>query len=160
MESKPFKSLDELCNLLIVDRGLACDDSTDLKSFLTRTNYYRFSGYAREFQVNPRYGDNRFVAGTRLDDIRDIVLVDAEMRSLLMKQIAVVEVALRSVLAHEYAKAYGDSAFYLNLDFYKQGSGLQEDKPSAIISGFLNDLERDKSKMVSRYINSSANVAR
>ena len=50
MENKPFKSIDEMCCLLIQDRGLICPDDNELRKFLSRTNYYRFSGYARDFQ--------------------------------------------------------------------------------------------------------------
>ena len=60
MSDKRFKSLDDLCSLLVDERNLACRDRDELKRFLSRTNYYRFSGYAREFQIDPRYGDDRF----------------------------------------------------------------------------------------------------
>lgn len=82
MADKPFRSLDELCNILIEDRGLICSDADELKRFLARTNYYRFSGYAREFQVDPRYGANRFADGTDFEIIRNVILTDANQLTI------------------------------------------------------------------------------
>ena len=42
MSDKRFKSLDDLCSLLVDARNLACRDRDELKRFLSRTNYYRF----------------------------------------------------------------------------------------------------------------------
>lgn len=151
MPDKPFKSLDQLCSILVDERKLVCGDLESLRSYLARTNYYRFSGYAREFQVNPRYGDNRFAEGASFEGIREIIAVDSAMRSLLMQQLAVVEVAVRSMVAHEYGRAYGAGAFYLDPGFYSQGPNPEEDRPLAIVCGILGDLERDKSRMVLRY---------
>lgn len=152
---KPFLTLDQLCSLAIDDRGLICADRALFAKYLLRTNYYRFSGYAREFQIDPKYGDNHFKRGITFEAIREIIDADSMMRFFLMEQISTVEIAVRSTLAHEYARAYGERAFYLNTDFYKQGGNSSDDKPFDIVKGLLSDLERDKSRMVSRYVNES-----
>lgn len=77
MSEKPFKTLDQLCSILIDDRGLQCDNRADLESFLKRTSYYRFSGYTREFQKDPKHGDNSFEPGTSFKTIKDM----ADMRT-------------------------------------------------------------------------------
>jgi len=149
---KPFKTFDQLMDILVDERGLVVSDSNVLKDYIARINYYRFSGYAREFQINPRYEDNRFVAGTTFDEIREIIETDSKMRSLLMAQLSSVEIAIRSLIAHEYCRVYGEKAFYLDYEFYNDSLDPNEDKPCSIVNGFLSDLERDKSNMVSRYI--------
>lgn len=153
MSDKRFKSLDDLCSLLVDERKLTCRDRDKLKRFLSRTNYYRFSGYAREFQIDPRYGDNRFVSGASFEEIREIAEIDSRMRALLLEQLSVVEIAVRAMLAYEYGRDYGESAFYLNADFYKDGNDATKDKPLEIVNGILSDLERDKGPTVSRYVN-------
>ena len=153
MSDKRFKSLDDLCSLLVDERKLTCRDRDKLKRFMSRTNYYRFSGYAREFQIDPRYGDNRFVSGASFEEIREIAEIDSRMRALLLEQLSVVEIAVRAMLAYEYGRDYGESAFYLNADFYKDGNDATKDKPLEIVNGILSDLERDKGPMVSRYVN-------
>lgn len=152
---KPFLTLDQLCSLAIDDRGLICADRALFAKYLLRTNYYRFSGYARELQIDPKYGDSHFRRDTTFDAIREIIDADSKMRLLLMEQISTVEIAVRSTLAHEYARAYGEGSFYLNTDFYKQGRNSSEDKPFVIVKGLLSDLERDKSRMVGRYVDAS-----
>lgn len=87
MSDKRFKSLDDLCSLLVDERNLACRDRDELKRFLSRTNYYRFSGYAREFQIDPRYGDDRFIGGASFEEIREIAEIDSKMRALLLEQL-------------------------------------------------------------------------
>lgn len=144
MPDKRFKSLDGLCSLLADERNLACRDRDELKRFLSRTNYYRFSGYAREFQIDPRYGDDRFIGGASFEEIREIAEIDSKMRALLLEQLSVVEIAMRAMLAHEYGRDHGERAFYLNTDFYKDGNDAARDKPLEIVKGILSDLERDK----------------
>ena len=154
MSNKPFKTIDELCDLLINERGLVCDDVTSLKGFLARTNYYRFSGYAREFQIDPRYGDNRFVGDVSFSEINEIIRIDSEMRLLLMRQLSVIEIAIRALMAHEYGRAYGEKAFYLDPEFYRQDA-FAEDKPLEIVRGIVSDLSRDKSNIIARYADRS-----
>ena len=54
---------------------------------------YRLSGYAREFQIDPRYGDDRFAADVSFEEIKEIVEIDSKMRVLLLEQLSVVEIA-------------------------------------------------------------------
>lgn len=148
---KPFKTLEELCDLLIAERGLDCSDKEALKSYLARNNYYRFSGYAREFQIDPRYGDNRFVNGASFEEVAYIMQLDSALRHLVLEQIGVIEIAVRARIAHEYGKSYGNDAFYLYPEQYKESRDPEVDKQTEIISGILRDLERDKSRMIRRY---------
>lgn len=62
---------------------------------------------------------------------------------------------MRAMLAHEYGRDYGERAFYLDTDFYKDGNDAARDKPLEIVKGILSDLERDKCPMVSRYVDKS-----
>ena len=83
---KPFLTLDQLCSLAIDDRGLICADRALFAKYLLRTNYYRFSGYAREFQIDPKYGDNHFKRGITFEAIREIIDADSMMRFFNMSR--------------------------------------------------------------------------
>lgn len=152
MTGKPFKTLDELVALLTVDRGLSCDNPDELREFLSRTNYYRLSGYARQFQVSPRYGDNRFVQGSSFEQIRMIMSLDDELRSHLMQSLAVVEIGIRAALAYQYGKTYGATAFYLDTDFYRDEQSRVRDIPLDIVKGIIRDFSRSRSPMLQRYV--------
>jgi abortive infection bacteriophage resistance protein len=153
MADKTFKTIDELSVLLVKERGLECEDVGDLERFLRLTNYYRFSGYAREFQINPRYGDSRFLEDTSFSKIRTIYHLDNKLRQLLLEQLGIIEIAIRAALAYEYGRVYGPAAFYLNVGNYQQGRDPLRDKPTEIVTGFLNDFDRDKSTIIPRYSN-------
>ena len=152
MEEKPFKSLDELATLLTEERGLICPDKDELKQYLSRTNYYRFSGYFRQFQIDPAYGDNRFEEGTSFTKLKDIVQKDEELRRLLSSSLSIVEVGIRAALAHQYGKAYGPSAFYLDTDAYNDSASQIRDIPLEIVNGIVRDLDRADWPMVNRYV--------
>lgn len=155
MDEKPFKTIDEMSNLLVQRRGLACSSIDELKNFLERVNYYRFSGYAREFQHAPKYGDNNFMDGVSFQQIVNLMEMDSKLRHLLLKQLGIIEIAIRAKIAYEYGHDYGNTAYYLDIDNYNEGNNPSVDRPFSIVQGILSDLERDKSRMLGRYADSS-----
>ena len=155
MDEKPFKTIDEMSNLLVQRRGLACSSIDELINFLERVNYYRFSGYAREFQHAPKYGDNNFMDGVSFQQIVNLMEMDSKLRHLLLKQLGIIEIAIRAKIAYEYGHDYGNTAYYLDIDNYNEGNNPSVDRPFSIVQGILSDLERDKSRMLGRYADSS-----
>lgn len=81
---------------LLVERGLEVRDDSACADFLKVNNYYRFSGYARYFQVAPHEGDNRFLSGSTFESIREIYEADEELRAELARPLARAEVVLRT----------------------------------------------------------------
>ena len=154
MENKPFKSIDEMCRLLIQDRGLICPDVNELRKFLSRTNYYRFSGYARDFQENPKKGKNSFIDNTSFQDINKLINLDAKLRILLTEQLSVIEIAIRAKLAHEFGNEYGSNAYYLDYNTYAKHDLAK----NFIIPGILSDLDHDKSRIIQHYSKESFNT--
>lgn len=151
--TKPFMDLDGLVSLLD-SRGLSFEN-TEVRDFLERVNYYRFSGYAREFQIAPTYGDNRFMPGTTFNQIKTLMTSDAELRHLLLTQLEVVEISIRARLAHELGREHGSSAFYLNVDAYVD----IHNKPELIVEGISRDLSRSNSRMIAHYADTSSHIA-
>ena len=86
---KPSLSWDAQVTLL-AGRGLVIDDEAACAVFLAATNYYRFSGYARYFQVAPDKGDDQFKPGTTFQAIREIHDSDETLRGLLGQPLAVL----------------------------------------------------------------------
>ncbi|MEW6889458.1 Abi family protein [Trueperella pyogenes] len=117
MTAKPFLCLSQQAELL-VQRGLIVADMCQLEDFLRVNNYYRFSGYAREFQESPREQKNAFVRGITLDRIRDLMELDRQLRQLILDALERIEVTTRSAFAYESGKTYGEGAFYLEKENY------------------------------------------
>ena len=103
---------------LLRSRGLelASDEETDRA--LYDRGYYRISGYARQFQVDPRDARNDFVPGTSLHHILELMDLDEELRKLLFSGLTEVELSVRSRFAHEAAGVLGSDAFYLRPESY------------------------------------------
>ncbi len=152
MESKkPFRTLRDLLALL-QERNLLVTDEESVIKFLRQTNYYRFSGYAREFQKDPAYGDNHFEAGTSFDQIRQLMALDSQLRHMLLQQLEVVETTIRAEYAHELGNCYGETAFYLDKNTYTDVNG----RSSRIIEGIIQDLRRSNSRMIGHYADTHA----
>ena len=54
---------------LLDSYGLEIGDRHTAEKYLYDTNYYRLSGYARQFQYNPQNGDHRFEEGCTLGQV-------------------------------------------------------------------------------------------
>jgi abortive infection bacteriophage resistance protein len=147
---KPALSWTEQVQLLS-ERGLQISSSDDCASFLSATNYYRFSGYARYFQRAPERGDNTFHPGTSFDRIVEIYHADELLRSLLTQQLEHAEVLLRTHTA--YAIAHRDGAFglYLDEDFYSRSpSGTAN-----TVKGLVSDLSRSREPYILHFTRSA-----
>lgn len=78
--------------------NLLIEETDDVKSFLTRVNYYRFTGYALEFRVNESNSD--FVEGTTFQKIRTIHEFDKELRELVQKHLLEIEIYYRTQISN------------------------------------------------------------
>ncbi|MFC5370756.1 Abi family protein [Arcanobacterium bovis] len=143
---KPFLSLDDQLKLL-QDRGLLVTTPESAKSFLKTNNYYRFSGYAREFQEDPRNGDNKFVDGVSFEKIQELMECDRQLRRLLLQALEYIEISVRSAFAYQAGKVYGNQAFYLNpSEYVSQTQDLEK-----FISKLEHQLSRKNQPTVERY---------
>lgn len=144
---KPSLTWDEQVALLARrGRGLIVDDEDACAAFLTATNYYRLSGYARYFQQAPEQGDDAFRPGTTFDEIRAIYEADEALRTMLLRPLARVELLLRTHVAYVIANLYGAYGSYLEQSFYT-------DTPTAepTVEACLRDLERSRERHILRY---------
>jgi abortive infection bacteriophage resistance protein len=143
---KPPTTLDEQTTLLI-GRGLEIADQDACRRLLYDTSYYRLTGYARQFQLNPRAGNNTFVQGVTLDRLGHIMALDADLAMALMRCLGIVEKVVRARFAYELAHAHGETAFYLEPASYLSVTpGLD-----AFLDRVRAELIRAKSATVTRY---------
>lgn len=102
---------------LLASRGLEISDEQDCAAFLAANNYYRFSGYARYFQRDPKHGDDRLEEGTSFDAIRRLYEADEALREILTPALATDEVLLRTHTAHVIGQKFGTYGRHLAEDF-------------------------------------------
>lgn len=132
---------------LLISRGLIVHDKAECSAFLKANNYYRFSGYFRYFQKAPQYGDNSFESDVNFDDIRAIYDADAEIRSVLGKQLAIAELTLRTHVAYVIGQEYGPRSCYLEDDFYTPLANS-----GSVANGCIRDIQRSKERYILHYL--------
>lgn len=130
------------------ERGLVVSDTYACESFLSEVSYYRFSGYFRYWQKNPKYGDDQFLDGVNLETIENIYRKECEIADVIFAAIRRVEILIRTRFSHSYGKCVGSG---WNL---VQGEGLASPGSSSgpdVSDHVLRDLNRSKEAFVGRY---------
>jgi abortive infection bacteriophage resistance protein len=145
---KPAKSLDDQVKLLS-SRGLKINDPVAAKEILHNLNYYRLSGYMREFQVEPARGNNKFHPGADFDSIVDNYHFDQQQRDIVVTGLAIVEVAFRSRLAYAMATTLGPDGYLDEQHFLRSRSRDGEDSVAFIEA----EIKRSKEKFVAHHSN-------
>jgi abortive infection bacteriophage resistance protein len=146
VNDKPFKELNELVSLL-EHRKLRVHNADEASVVLSDLNYYRFTGYARQFQIDPAQGNNQFVGDSSFDTICTLVDLDRQLRFTLLDALTTVEIAIRSRFAHELGRVHGESAFYLEHSNYLASTP----DLGKLLETLRGDLLRSRSPMVARY---------
>lgn len=144
---KEFKSTASLVALLADERNLAISDRDAAARFLRTTNYYRFTGYSRYFQIDPRRGDNGYRPGSQFDEIARLMLLDDELRVRLLVALSELEMSFRARFAHLTGRYLGNGAEYLDPRNFLSDSA----ETLRRIGKVRLDLVESKSPMVARY---------
>ena len=113
---KPPLSIEEQLDLLI-SRGLIIKDRNIASQYLQFISYYRFSGYASQFEILFADGEKRYQQETSFDQILDCYVFDRKLRLLVIDAIERIEVAVRTVITNEMALKYGPH-WYLNSQLF------------------------------------------
>jgi abortive infection bacteriophage resistance protein len=100
--NKPWLSIADQVKQLEA-RGLVVADRAKAEAFIEHTSYYRFSGYCLAFE-NTRHV---FSGGTNFELIKDAYVFDANLRDLFREATELIEVDLRSIVAHAFGEKHG-----------------------------------------------------
>ena len=101
--TKPYKSVDQLIDLLKF-RGLAFDGGEDAaRSFLSCVNYYRFTGYALPFLISRE----QFRPGSKFSYLQAAYQFDRRLRDLMADALEALELTFRCLFARTFAKVHG-----------------------------------------------------
>lgn len=105
--TKPWLSIDDQLAKL-ESRGLVVDNRPEALRKLRYINYYRFTGYALPFQTRtPETNERVFTPGTTFDDVWSLCIFDRDLRDLCSEALEMIEISLRSSIAHCFAEAHG-----------------------------------------------------
>jgi len=101
--------LERLCS-----RGLIIQDKKTAQHYLSYISYYRFCGYAIEFEGDSISGEKQYRSGATFEQVLDCYNFDRKLRLLVIDAIERIEIALRTVMINELALKYKDAHWYLN----------------------------------------------
>ena len=85
----------------LVEHGMEVPDAQFAFDFLSKNNYYRFTGYGIQFRSDPSKSD--YENGTTFDSIYHIYQFDEDLRLLLLKYICKAEVFYRTVISYGFS---------------------------------------------------------
>lgn len=102
---------------LLSSRGMVIQDIELARHYLKFISYYRFCGYAIEYEDVPLVGEKRYHSGTTFEQVLDCYIFDRKLRLLVIDAIERIEVAIRTVINNELSMKYG-AHWYLNKDLF------------------------------------------
>jgi abortive infection bacteriophage resistance protein len=141
---KPSLSFDEQASLLI-ERGLIADHD-DLSSFLSRTNYYRFSTYLFPFR---QPDSDNFQPHTSFSDVCVLYDFDQAFRTLLFEALGVVEIAvLRTHFVEFFTHQYGPFGYADSVNF-----NMHPDKHAELLRLIQLSVKRSREEFVKHFRN-------
>lgn len=113
MELKKPTTFEEQVALL-EDKNIIIDNKQSCIDFLSKTNYYRLSGYYLPF-ICTKTG--KCFTNIRFERIHNIYLFDAQIRNLISSAIEKIEIHIRTQLAYYHAHTYGAEGYMLASSF-------------------------------------------
>lgn len=101
------KSLDIKSQIeLLKSRGLIIDNEELFSDFSKHNQYYRLEGYWYAF-YDSNIPEHRFKKNTKLSNVLKLYEFDSLLRSKVFKEIEVIEISLRSIIAYNVAENIG-----------------------------------------------------
>lgn len=95
---------------LLQSRGLAVSDPQAAESFLSRINYYHFSGYCLPFEQSR----HQFIPGATFLQVMALCEFDHQLRDIVSEGLAFIEMAVRTQSAYHFSHAYNDAFAHEN----------------------------------------------
>lgn len=113
MELKKATTFEEQVELLR-QKGITITDINSCKDFLSKTNYYRLTGYYLPFTKKE---ETQCFIPINFDRIKSIYAFDTELRNLISFIIEKIEVYIRTQLAYYHAHKYGSEGYMNSSSF-------------------------------------------
>ena len=132
---KLFKSLDEQVEIL-KSKGLIIEDETYAKEVLLRENYFFINGY--RFLLMNSYADKTFVVGSTFRELYSIFLFDRSFRTILFKNLLIIENQLKSIISYQLSKKYG----YRDKDYLNPKNFTSDKMKSRRVKDVIEKMKR------------------
>ena len=135
MIEKQFKNLDEQIEIMKY-KGLIITDEEYAKEVLLRENYFFLNGYRHLFMEEQ--GDKRFLPNTKFEEIYSLFLFDRTLRTILFKNLLIIENNLKSITSYQLSKKYG----YKEKDYLKEKNFTNNREKKRQVKDLINKMKR------------------
>lgn len=116
MDKKAFKTLEEQVEIL-KERNLLFNDEEVALKFLARENYYKVITSYKDLFLDKQEKET-YLEGTYFEDIKNLYLLDRDLKSLYLKYLLIVENRFKAILSYEFNSVFPQKYAYLNLDSF------------------------------------------
>lgn len=124
LQKKPFLDYKAQIDYL-KQKQLCILDETIAEAALKKISYYSLINGYKDIFKDPN--TNNFYSGTTFDDIFNLYLFDAELRSVFLKYILVFEKHIKSSISYHFSNIYGNGIdFYQDIKNYDYGKNLSD----------------------------------
>lgn len=127
------------------NRGLIIKDEQEAKRFLERVNYYRLSGYFRQFYKAYEY--EKFRDNLEFSLVTNLYSFDKKLRALLFELIAEIEISFKARLSDKLGCDYGDFS-WSDENFYDSRTFI--DRKSGAVMTYFDALQRIIKRKINR----------
>ena len=121
---KEFKTYQEQIEIL-KSRGIVINNEEFALEKLQEDNYYNIINGYKDLFID----SNQYIQGTNFEEIYSLFEFDRNLKSILLKNILIVENILRTLIAYNFSLKYGNDN-YLKIDNFEtlKNSGCKKEK--------------------------------
>lgn len=142
---KEFKTYEQQIDILINERGMTITNKENVKKILKQENYYSVVNGYKDLFLDSTQTTEKYLPGTNFNEIYALYKFDRELRNILIKKILIVENNIKSIIAYEFSKAYGNND-YLKLDNFENTSNENVSKIIKLFADVHGDISRQIGK--------------
>ena len=159
--SKKFKTYDEQIQIL-QERNLLIRDKNAARRILQRGNYYNIINGYKDLFLDKSLAGETFYVGATFDEIVALFKFDKKLKKIFLDRLLKMENAIKSVIAYEFSKSYGDDNYLVfnNFDSLIQTSTkkVNVDRRLEQIHSLIAEMQKtiayscDKKKYINHYL--------
>lgn len=147
MSNKEFKTLEEQIEIL-QNRNLVISDITQVKELLKKENYYKIINGYKDLFLQKNSDTEIYIENTNFMEVYSLYSFDRKLRNLFFGKILIIENNLKSAIAYDFSKLYGQENYLKLSNFENEATNKKRDiiKLIAIIQGNIaNQVKKNDS---------------
>jgi len=135
MIEKQFKNLEQQIEILKYKK-LTINNEEYAKEVLLRENYFFLNGYRHLFIDSTK--DKNYIEGTTFEELYSLFLFDRKLRTILFKNLLIIENNLKSITSYQLSRKYG----YKEKDYLKERNFTSRPEKRRQVKDLLRKMKR------------------